>query len=35
MKVTPHKILKLVYMLIGIFLVLTYTLSLIFKDLKL
>lgn len=31
MKVTPHKILKLVYILIGIFLVLTYTLSLIFK----
>lgn len=34
MKVTPHKILRLVYILIGIFLVLTYTLSLIFKDLK-
>lgn len=34
MKVTPHKILKLVYILIGIFLVLTYALSLIFKDLK-
>lgn len=30
-----HKILKLVYILIGIFLVLTYTLNLIFKDLKL
>lgn len=31
----PYKILKLVYILIGIFLVLTYTLGLIFKDLKL